>query len=107
MRGELTPQRVACSLLFLRWGNHNVSTVSVVEVVGGWVVAAETQTGGRPQKYLCPTLALAQRWASILGAPRRETMATPLRLRAPVPRADDELTYTVTWVGPPEVAGLR
>ncbi len=97
---------MACSLLFLRLGESQVSTVSVVEVVGGWVVAVETQTGGL-QKYLCPTLALAQRWASILGAPRRETMATPLKLRAPAPSAEDELTYTVTWVGPPEVAGRR
>lgn len=84
-----------------------MSTVRVVEVVGGWVVEAETQTPGRLQKYACPTLTLAQRWVSILGAPRRETMATPLRFRPPPPNEEDEPTYTVTWVGPPEVAGVR
>lgn len=82
-----------------------MSTVSIAENASGWVVAAETV--GRLQRYQCPTWAIAQRWAALLGAPRRATMATPMRLRAPQPREDEELTYTVTWVGPPEVAGAR
>jgi len=84
-----------------------LSTVNIVEVESGWVVVAETQALSRPQRYHCATLAVAQRWASILGAPRRETMATPLRLRSPEPSEEAELRYTVTWVGPPEIAGAR
>ncbi len=84
-----------------------MSTVKIAESVGGWVVTAETQLDGRPQRYHCATLAVAQRWAAILGAPRRETMATPARLRAPQASEEAELEYTVTWVGPPETAGAR
>lgn len=84
-----------------------MSIVNVVEVASGWVVTVETATVGLLQRYHCPTLRLAQRWASILGAPRRKTMATPVPLRAPQPSEAEELSYTVTWVGPPEVAGAR
>lgn len=84
-----------------------MSTVSIAEAAGSWVVTAETQTVGQLQRYHCPTQAIAQRWASLLGAPRKATMATPVRLRAPQPSEDEGLTYTVTWVGAHEVAGVR
>lgn len=82
-----------------------MNKVSITEVDGRWVVT--TGDAGRTQRYHCDTLARAQRWATVMGAPRRETMATPLRLRDAKPIEEEELQYTVTWVGPPECAKQR
>ena len=41
----------------------------IMEVGAQWVVVVETGQGN--QQYLCDTLAQAQHWAALLGAPVR------------------------------------
>lgn len=43
----------------------------IMEIAGQWVVVVETGAGH--QEYQCDTLAQAQHWAALLGAPIRQT----------------------------------